>query len=1511
MGNNKKYYLGLDIGTSSVGFAVTDENYNLVRKQGKHLWGSRLFDEAKDASARRQARSSRRRLARRRERLNILQSLFNDDIKKVDEYFFERLNHSSWQKEDYDYEKIGGDLLKGHLSNSAYYKKYPTIYHLRNRLLTDESKADIREIYLAIAHIIKYRGNFLKEGDVKNVSKSTDSIKECFEKINDCLKEIDCFQDLSFDVDDNKCGKLLKLFKEPLSKGELLDNEKSILNLNDKTLENFLGLVNGGNRTYKTMFRDLVEEIPDLKEEKAISFDIDDFDEKILSSGLPDEYINLLMSLKRLYDIRVLVNILKESETLSSAMVTVYENHKTQLRELKELYKYFCSDDKYVAMFKATTKKLTKAEKDANKGCGCSYSEYIGRIFDENRKRKDLNKAFTSADLYKRIKAELPIEKYCDPNSVDFSEQNDIDKEILKKLKNVYELNEKGEFLKIQNSKMNGVIPYQLNKNELIKIIENQGKYYPFLLDKGTSFISPTKQEYKIVSLLEYKIPYYVGPLKTGVSKNAWSIRKEDGKILPWNFYEKIDAHATAEQFIRRMKNKCQYLKGEETLPKFSLLNLQFQIYNELNNIQICVNGTPLNPENQWKEFDKVKLFNNIYKNINNKKITAKKIEEYLKKESSGVSKNIKIKPRSSDDEEKISDILKTSYTPYIDFVSHQIFPENFDEDLELFEKAERVIELITLFEDKSILKEKLSEFGFNEAQLKYLCSLNYKDWSRFSKKFLTNISNDTESNNEVDILSNPTNDGLDKTKSERETIFNLVKYTPKNFMSVYYADEYGFVDVVNKYNESIKNSDISDLIENSYLSPMMKRSVRQTFKIIDELERILKIDEFDRIFVECTREHKDSKRKNSRNEQLQAMFNAAKTLVKDENEYLKASEDELKELNKTLDDYNKNGKLKAKKYFLYFAQLGHDVYSGEHIKIEELDKYDVDHIIPQAMLKDDSFTNTVLVKKQTNNDAKSDTYPFAQDSSILKENGRQWIRYLNKLSIKSKTGYMTNEKMSRILRTKELTNDELEGFINRQITTTNQSVKAVIDILKTTSKKTEVIYSKAGLVSDFRNLFGLVKVRFINNLHHAYDAYLNIVVGNVYYEKFNNLKTRDYIIEQKEKNPNFKCFTDVKSVFCFNRYVESRSHNYDGTIVWYRTYENNASEKEIHKVYKELDISKVGGTIDLVKKTLSWHDPMVTHMLRTQTGKQGFFNKITIKRPQCNRIEGDKNSASYPLSNKYPFNKENWDEFYGGYSDLVTLYFYLVESDSKDGKIYTIESISSIFASSNPTKEQIENEIAKNNGYKLKNPRLVFESDKKVLINSVLKLPKKQKGNGPLIAIASKDDENRIKFFNNTELFVSNKTQKYLKIISNIFGLNLPAGKKNDNSEKAIEEACENEKELNAEMNIRTYQEISKRMELSIYNELPEMKLNMLISNETFEIFKGLNIMNQCKVLISMVQTLFCSSGGGIVSFAELGSSYPKNAKRCRKSKVLEKGTKIVEQSYTGFYEKVLFEVK
>lgn len=75
-----KFYLGLDIGTNSVGIACTDENYNLLRAKGKDLWAVRLFDEAQTAATRRTFRVARRRLQRRAWRIDILQEIFEPRV---------------------------------------------------------------------------------------------------------------------------------------------------------------------------------------------------------------------------------------------------------------------------------------------------------------------------------------------------------------------------------------------------------------------------------------------------------------------------------------------------------------------------------------------------------------------------------------------------------------------------------------------------------------------------------------------------------------------------------------------------------------------------------------------------------------------------------------------------------------------------------------------------------------------------------------------------------------------------------------------------------------------------------------------------------------------------------------------------------------------------------------------------------------------------------------------------------------------------------------------------------------------------------------------------------------------------------------------------------------------------------------------------------------------------------------------------------------------------------------
>ncbi len=84
----KEYYLGLDIGTDSAGWAVTDPEYHIIRKKGKSLWGVRLFDAANTAAERRKYRTNRRRLQRRKQRILLLQELFAKEMEKVDAGFF-------------------------------------------------------------------------------------------------------------------------------------------------------------------------------------------------------------------------------------------------------------------------------------------------------------------------------------------------------------------------------------------------------------------------------------------------------------------------------------------------------------------------------------------------------------------------------------------------------------------------------------------------------------------------------------------------------------------------------------------------------------------------------------------------------------------------------------------------------------------------------------------------------------------------------------------------------------------------------------------------------------------------------------------------------------------------------------------------------------------------------------------------------------------------------------------------------------------------------------------------------------------------------------------------------------------------------------------------------------------------------------------------------------------------------------------------------------------------------
>lgn len=1554
--NSKKYYLGLDMGTDSCGWCVTDDKYNIIRshkktydpdgklikREGCHLWGSRLFGLANTAENRRLNRTARRRLARRRRRILLLRELFQPEMDKIDPNFFRRLDQSNLWNEDKDKElQMEHNFLFNDkdLTDKEYYKDFPTIYHLRKAMVNGltinghyydpKKQFDIREVYLVLAHMIKYRGNFLMEGDVKGSVVDPTYLKQCFDNIDTILISLNNGEDdenednqidsseCCFNIDEKKASKLANEIFQKINKVTYLEDEEGKLfgKFNSKDIrKKILKLINGGSGIKLKDF--LPKEIlvahdgDDEYGDKKIDLSSETLEDDINGYGLPESYIEIILEAKKIYDFRTLAYLLHGQSLLCDAMFHVYKEHKEQLAALKRLYKKFATKEQYYFMFRDSKildgddsddeedKEESNKEESKDKKKKASYVSYIGYT-KTNSKAKHTGAHITSekniSDLIKQIKVDLKLDdlksKVDDP-----SQQNELSKQDILDIQCIEEAIESNTFLPRQNSRNNGVFPYQLNLNEMRTIIKNQSKYYPFLKDKAPSFPNGKTEEYKIVSLLKFKIPYYIGPLsqpndyvRDDKRDNHWvQFRGENNQIInPWNFSQIVDLEGTADKFISNLTNYCTYIFGENTLPKESLIFQAYKVLNDLNNLK--VNGSLISKE------DKDYIIQNVY--LKKKKINGKDIVNALKNKYKLSDEDLTVTTKGSgksigEDEVDLT-MFNSSLSSFIDMSNPNAFGPEFYKDSAKFELAEKIIELITIVEDKELLKERLKKLELSDNQVNYLFKQKYSGWAPLSRKLLDGIT--------IDCVNENTGEAYPVT------IIDVMRDTPLNFMEIYEtkgSQFSGFKEKVAELNDE-KNICRDDLIEESYASPAMKRSVRQTFKVIDELKNTLNIDHFDRIFVEATRAPGEAgKMVKSRKKQLQEAYDAAKDLV----------DQELRDdLEKQTDD-----QLRRKKVYLYFMQLGRSVYSGEQINLNKLDEnYDIDHIIPQAKLKDDSFNNMVLVERELNN-KKQDEYPIP--STIISEQGRKWIQILANIKDKNKRSYfMPKDKANRLLRpeSKQLTSDELNGFINRQLTLTNQSVKAVCDILKMTEKGSEIVYSKANLVSDFRKLCGelrpsydaFVKVRDINDFHHANDAYLNIVVGNVYYEKFKNF----YINNRVDYDNNGK--KDL-SVLASKLFTKTQADDKTGNIYWEARFHN---EKETDSNGKERTIKVrdegTESTFDKIEHYMELNDPLVTQMQYTLSGKRGFFKKITLKtKAKDNEDNSDK---LFPLKQylRSDSNKVMDVNKYGGYSDMITPYFMLVKSEGKKGKhIYSLESIPTIYLKSFKKKEEdIINYLSCKN--KLKNPVVISD---KLLMRTIVKIPYfKNDSNLSLVKLGTSGRTgNNIVYINLSELILPIEWKNYYRKISNLLGTNVSSTKPKDLSK--FTEQMKNDptstlvdgsNKVEHDKNNRFFSYlINNVINKPIFEGLPKTSCSFIKLESKYDEFCSLNTLEQAKIIATIIKLLSCKSVQGC-KLSNL-SGLPSSLGALVSNKALTEGTIILKESSCGLKENIIFVV-
>lgn len=527
----KGYYVGLDMGTGSVGWAVTDESYQILRRHGKAMWGVRLFESAKTAEERRMFRTGRRRLDRRGWRIEILQEIFAEEISRVDPGFFLRMKESKYYPEDK--RDIQGNcpelpytlFVDKTFTDKDFHKKYPTIYHLRKMLMETEDTPDMRLVYLALHHMMKHRGHFLLSGDISQVTEFKNTFNQFIENIRN--------EEMDFEIELDESA--VQMIEETLKDKNLTRSAKKsklVKGLNAKNVRDkaFLTLLSGGTVKLSDLFG--MEELNEGERPK-ISFADNGYEEyaAVVEMELGELYY-IVESAKAVYDWAILSDILGGSTSVSDAKVRAYEKHKADLKYLKAVVKEYFPKEVYNAVFVESSDKLN------------NYPAYIG-MTKKNGKKVSLEGKRCSREefmdfLKKNIVVKLPDEE------AKMYLQSEL---------------EKDSFLPKQVNKDNGVIPYQVHKYELKKILDNLGDKIPFLKENAE----------KIEKLFSFRIPYYVGPLRTGNGENskfAWAERKSTEKIYPWNFENVIDVEQSAENFIRRMTNKCTYLIGEDVLPK-------------------------------------------------------------------------------------------------------------------------------------------------------------------------------------------------------------------------------------------------------------------------------------------------------------------------------------------------------------------------------------------------------------------------------------------------------------------------------------------------------------------------------------------------------------------------------------------------------------------------------------------------------------------------------------------------------------------------------------------------------------------------------------------------------------------------------------------------------------------------------------------------------------------------------------------------------------------------------
>lgn len=273
---------------------------------------------------------------------------------------------------------------------------------------------------------------------------------------------------------------------------------------------------------------------------------------------------------------------------------------------------------------------------------------------------------------------------------------------------------------------------------------------------------------------------------------------------------------------------------------------------------------------------------------------------------------------------------------------------------------------------------------------------------------------------------------------------------------------------------EEIARRELDDTLEllkkNSLRNPVVEKILNQMVNVVnalieknskrDENGKIVEYFKFDEIRIELARELK----KNSKErEEMTSGINKAKL----ENDKIR---ERIRKDFHNVPNPTRNDIVRYKLYQELAFNGYKDLYTNTKVDYHKLfsKEYDIDHIIPQSRLFDDSFSNKVLVPRQANLD-KSNQTAF----DYMSTKGEQdFSTYISNVEALFKEKIITKAKYQKLL--KKVT-DIGDGLIERDLRESQYIAKKAKEML---FKITRSVVSTSGSITDrLREDWGLINI--------------------------------------------------------------------------------------------------------------------------------------------------------------------------------------------------------------------------------------------------------------------------------------------------------------------------------------------------------------------------------------------------------------------------------------------------